>query len=277
MTLTARNNFLRGGIILAGFSLIFIGVSGYFIFTDFPAFSESAILRSNGFFQSIVYHFALPSAYVPFWTMVAAAAYSLISIAVIYYFFEKTQSPEVLFLSFFAISLSFEFARMMIPLTGTLSFPSMYSIAAFRSLLFGRYFGLFSLFAAGLFAAGYDFQKQQTVFSLMVLASMLIASYVPVDNLYWDSTFIYGKGYASMLSLAEMGIFSVTIISFFISAYLRDSRTYISIGIGVFLAFTGRNMLLLSDTWITPLPGFVLLCLGTWFACSKLHKIYLWL
>ena len=277
MTLTVRNNFLKGGIILAAFSLIFAGIGGYYIFSAFPEASAAAALRTQGFVQGIVQNFMESSAYVPFWTILAATAYSLGSIIVLYYFFEKTQAPEILFFSFFAISMSFEFARITIPLTGVLSFPSAYSIAAFRFLLFGRYFGLFSLFAASIFAAGFDMQKQQPVFFLMVLASLLIAVYVPVNSLVWDSTFVFLKGYDSMLQVVEWWIFAVTVISFFVSAYIKDSRSYIYIGIGVILVFTGRNLLLHSDTWITPLPGFILLCLGTWFSCSRLHKIYLWL
>jgi hypothetical protein len=165
----------------------------------------------------------------------------------------------------------------MIPLTGIFTLPTAYSIIAFRALLFGRYFGLFSIFAASIYSAGFEAQKQQTVFSLMVLAALLIAANVPVDSLSWDSTFIFEKGYSSMLSTVESGIFAVTILTFFVSAYIRGSRTYIFIGLGVLAAFIGRNMLLHSDTWITPLPGLLLLAAGTWFACSRLHKIYLWL
>ena len=277
MTLTLRNNFFKGGIILAALFLIFVAVAGHVAFSAFPVSAESAALRSQGWSQNFIQSFAEPSAYVPFWTMLGAAVYSLISIIIIYYFFEKTQSPEILFLSFFAISLSFEFARIMIPLTGLSTFPMLYSIVAFRSLLFGRYFGLFSLFAASIYSAGFDVQKQQTIFNLMVLSALLIAVNVPVDSLIWDSTFVFVKGYNSMLFTVEIGIFVVTIINFFISAYIRDSRAYIYVGLGVLVAFIGRNILIHSDTWISPIPGFILLSVGTWFACSKLHKIYLWL
>ena len=272
-----RNNFLRGWMFLAVFSLILIAVSGYFAFSTFPAFSASAALRPSVFIQPLIQKYFEPSAYVPFWTILAAALYSLISVIVIFYFFEKTQAPEVLFLSFFALSFSFEFARVLIPIVEMLSLPSIYSITAFRILLFGRYFGLFSLFAASIYAAGFDVQKQQMVFFLMVLAALLIAVNIPVDILIRDSTFIFWKGYSSMLLTIESGIYSVTIITFFISAYIRDSRTFIFIGMGVLMALAGKIILLHSDTWITPLPGLLLLAFGTWFACSKLHKIYLWL
>ena len=262
---------------LAAFSLIIIAVSGYIAFPTLPEFSASAALRPGAWNLSLIQNYFEPSAYVPFWTILAAALYSLISVIVIFYFFEKTQAPEVLFLSFFALSFSLEFNRILIPIVEMFSLPSIYSVTAFRVLLFGRYFGLFSLLAASIYAAGFDVQKQQMVFFLMVLSALLIAVNVPVDSLIRDSTFILGKGYSSMLSTIENGIYAVTIITFFVSAYIRDSRSFIFIGLCVLMALIGKNILLFSDTWITPLPGFLLLAFGTWHACSRLHKIYLWL
>ena len=277
MTLTVRNNCFKGGIILAALSLFSVAAAGYFTFSFFPDIAASAALRPLGLLQSYVHDLTEVSAYVPFWTMLGAAVYSLVGIVIIYFFFEKTQAPEILFLSFFTISLSFEFARILIPLTGILTFPPLYTIVAFRALLFGRYFGLFSLFAASVYAAGLDAQKQQSVFSLSVLAALLIAANVPVDSLIWDSTFVFAMGYNSMLTMVEIGLMAVTIVTFFVSAYIRESNSYIFIGIGVLMAYLGRRFLIFSDNWITPLPAILLLSLGTWLACSRIHKIYLWL
>jgi hypothetical protein len=36
-------------------------------------------------------------------------------------------------------------------------------------------------------------------------------------------------------------------------------------------------MLFTADTWVSPFPGLLLLILGTWFICTRLHQIYLWL
>jgi hypothetical protein len=75
----------------------------------------------------------------------------------------------------------------------------------------------------------------------------------------------------------ETGIILITAITFFVSAYSRGSAEYVFIGIGVFLVYIGRNMLLGADTWITPIPGLATLIAGTWFICSRLHQVYLWL
>jgi hypothetical protein len=73
--------------------------------------------------------------------------FSLLSMIFIYYFFEKTQSPELLFVFFFAASFSPEALRLVLPLGRVYEIPSMYYLTAYRFILFARYFGIFSLFA----------------------------------------------------------------------------------------------------------------------------------
>jgi len=277
MTLSARNNFFRGGIIFAAVSLIIAAAGGYFAFSFFPETAGAAGPRSQGIMQLVAVRLAAPSAYVPYWTLLGTVTCSLIGIVLIYYFFENTQSPEILFFGLFIISLSFEFIRIVLPLKMAFPFPAMYLIAIFRALFFGRYFGMFSLFAAGVYAAGMDMQKQQNIFLMLVLASLYISLNVPIDILVWDSTFLLWNGYNSMLKVAETGIMVITIITFFVSSINKGSKNYITIGIGVLMAFSGRNILFNSDSWITLFPGFFLLLAGAWFVCTRLHREYLWL
>ena len=277
MTLLARNNCFKVGIALAALSLGLVGICGYFAFSAFPEVSVAAAMRPGGIILKFIESFAVPSAYVPFWIMLASSAYSLISIILIYYFFEKTESPEILFIGFFVISVAFELARLAIPLRAAIPFSSMYLIAANRIMLFGRYFGMFSLFAASAYAAGLDSQKQHNVFFLFAMATLLIILNIPVDSLTWDSSFKIVNGNSSMLALLETGFLAITVFTFLVAAYIRGSRRYISIGIGAFMMLSGRNILLLSDTWLSPLPGLALLAAGTWLVCSRLHKEYLWL
>ena len=280
MTLSVRNNYFKGGIILTALSLGLTAAGGYYAFSALPDALTSASKRSSEMLPGlagIIERFSEASATVPFWTILGAVAYSFIGIILIFYFFEKTSSPEILFIGFFVISLSLEFTRIAIPLIRVIPFPSIYLITASKVLIFGRYFGLFSLFAAGVHAAGMEIQKQQTIFFLTLLSALIIVWNIPVDNVEWDSTFVFSYGYSSMFHIVEAGILIITVVTFIISAYTRSSRTYIHIGVGILLVFTGRNILLNSDTWITPIPGFLLLSAGTWFICSRLRRMYLWL
>jgi hypothetical protein len=209
--------------------------------------------------------------------MAGAVVYALVTTILIYYFFEKTQSPEILFFAFFVLSFAFEGARTMIPLKQAYDLPAVFLVMGTRVLLFGRYFGIFSLFTASVYASGLEIQKQGYVVFILAAATLMIALGVPVDGLSWDTSLAMLSGYMGMFRVVELGIVLITMMSFFISAYSRDSREYIFVGVGSLLVFLGRNMLLNADTWITPLPALVFLILGTWFICTQLHRVYLWL
>jgi hypothetical protein len=276
MTLSVRNNYFKFGI---AFSLVSLVVILSLSFTIFPAYPElgAVAARSAGIFQSLVSHFFQAMPYVSFVTMICSVLYAVITMILIYYFFEKTQSPEILFFAFFVVSFAFETLRVMAPLSVVNDLPSVYLVISSRVLLFARFFGIFSLFAASVYAAGLGEQKQGSIVFIIAIATLIIALGVPIDGLAWDSSLTMSYGYASMLKMVEVGIVLITMLSFFISAYTRGSREYIFIGIGSLMVFWGRAVLLSADTWITPLPGLVLLVSGTWIICVQLHRVYLWL
>ena len=257
-------------------SVGFIAVGGYFAFAAYPQVVEAAAMRPGGI-AAVLGDRLSPAAAVPFFTMLAAALYSLVSIILIFYFFENTRSAEILFFALFVMSLSFEFLRLIIPLRAVFPFPALYVITASRFLLFARYFGLFSLFAASIYAAGLNAQKQQNAFFVAALAALLIAIQVPIDGIVWDSSLVPHSGYRVMFAMVEAGIAVVTVLTFFVSAYTKGSRSYVFIGAGSLLALAGRNMLIHSDTWLTPLPGFLSLAIGTWLIASRLRREYLWM
>ncbi|MFP3091093.1 hypothetical protein LQZ21_12290 [Treponema sp. TIM-1] len=277
MTLSRRNYFFKTGIFISVISLIVIIVGSFVILPVYPDLTTAAVQRSAGILQVFMVPLLNPVPYAPFIAMIGAILYSLISLILIYYFFEKTPAPEILFFAFFVLSFAFEGLRIMAPLKEVYELPSVYLVMASRVLLFGRYFGVFALFAASVYAAGWDVQKQGYVVFIIAVVALMIALNVPIDGLSWDSSLMPIVGYRGLLRLAEITLVLITMISFFVSAYSRGNREYVFIGIGSFLVFLGRNILLNADTWVTPLPGLVSLGAGTWFICTQLHRVYLWL
>jgi len=277
MTLSVRKKIFFGGLAFCTLSLAILLLGGYYAFPAFEASMDTSSMQAGGIANALFGNLAESSHIVPYFAILCAVMYSLAGIILILIFFEKTHSPEILFIGLFIISLSFEFIRLSVPLREILHFPSVYMIFTSRILLFGRYIGLFSLFAAAVYAAGLDIQKQQIVLIMIILASLLIAINIPVNSQIWDSSFKLVNAFAAMLILVETGVIIITIITFFISAWSRGSKTFIYIGLGIFTAFLGRNILLASDSWFTLVPGFLALSIGTWICCTKLHREYLWL
>jgi hypothetical protein len=276
MTLSERNAVFKAGIVVSAACVLLIGVVSFIIIPAFPAAGEYS-RRASGIIQSLISRFFEPSPYVPYISILGAGLYALITIILIYYFFEKTQSPEILFFALFVLSFSFEVVRLLIPLQKVYAVSSLYLVMAFRVLLLSRCFGIFALFASSVYAAGLEIQKQRNMFLAIAVAAMIIVMGVPIDALSWDSSFSMINGYMSMFRMVEAGVLLITMASFFISAYSRGSREYIFIGAGSFLVFLGRNMLLSADAWISPAPALIFLGVGTWLICTQLHHVYLWL
>jgi hypothetical protein len=277
MTLSNRNYIFKAGITISLVSLAAITVAAFVILPLYPSLVPLAARRSGGVLQALIGHFVNPAPYAPFAAMAAAVLYSLITMIFIYFFFEKTQAPEILFFAFFALSFAFEAIRVIIPLGTTRELPNIYLVMASRVLLFARYFGILSLFAASVYAAGLDMQKQGNIIFIIAIATLTIALGMPIDGLAWDSTLSMVNGYQAIFNLLEVGLVLITMVSFFVSAYSRGSREYIFTGLGSLLVCLGRTILLTTDTWVTPLPGLAILAAGTWFICGQLHRVYLWL
>jgi hypothetical protein len=276
MTIYGRNAFFRVEIIIAGGFFVLAAALAFKALPVCPAAMGEAVKRSSGIVQILLGRLA-PNPFVPLVSLAAAALFSLTALILIYFFFEKTQAPEIVFITLFVLSFSFEIMRLITPLQKTWVLPSIYLLLASRALLFGRLFGIFSLFAASVYAAGLEVQKQLNVILIAVFISLVISLGIPIDILSWDSSFSMVNGYLSLFRLVETAVFLITIASFFISAWSRGTPEYRAVGLGSFLAFIGRNLLLSSDTWISPLPGILFLAAGVWLISTKLHKVYLWL
>jgi hypothetical protein len=277
MTLQHRNNCCKASIAFSALTLILIGIAAFKIIPAYPEAAAGAALRSSGPIQSMAAAFLNPAPYVPFISTLGSVIYALVSTALIFHYFEKTQSPEILFVSLFVFSLAFECIRVMVPLKTAMELSNEYLVMTARVLVFGRYFGLFSLFAAGVCAAGLRVEKQQDIVFIITAIALVIALGVPIDSLAWDSALNMVLGYASMFLVMEAGIILITMVNFFVSAYTRGTKEFLFAGLGTLLAYTGRHILLNADTWVTPLPGLLILSAGTWFICTRLHRVYLWL
>ncbi|MDR0320613.1 MAG: hypothetical protein LBI28_03850 [Treponema sp.] len=276
MTLLERNAFFK---IMIGFcavcTLLILAVS-FLLVPLYPEMEES-VRRPASIFQGISGLF-LKSNYLAVHAALAVSVlFSFLGIMLIHSSFERTAAPEILYIAIFAISFAFEAIRLILPLHLIYNFPSFYVRLAVRLLLFARFFGIFSLFAAGICAAGLEVQKTRNVIFITIIATLIITMGVPIDVLNWDTGLNMVNGYSSMFRMIEMVIFLTTVISFYIAAKIRGTKEYTYAAVGVLLAWAGRSILLGADNWACPATGILLLSIGTGFLCSKLHKIHLWL
>lgn len=277
MTLSQRNRLVLIGIVVSSLSFLILLISVRTVFPVFADASAAASKRTFSLIQPLINLFVKPQPYAAFISIIIVCFYAVGTSIFIYFFFEKTHCQEILFFTFFVLSFCFESLRFIVPLKTAMNFPRIYLIIAGRIIIFGRLFGILSLFTSSIYAAGFQVQKQSQIILIIITISMIIAVGMPIDALSWDSSLNILSGYTMMSVLVELGLFFFAIISFFAAAYTKGTKEYIRIGIGSLLLFFGRDFLLNCDTWLIMPIALALLGFGTWFICSKLHQVYLWL
>ncbi|MCL2196504.1 MAG: hypothetical protein FWB77_02695 [Treponema sp.] len=275
MTLSERNTFFKIGIAFCAVCTLAVLGASFLTISIYPEMDKS-IRRPAGFFHFITGF--MDNNYLAVNVSLAALVlFSLIGLILIHFYFERTSAPEILYIAIFAVSFSFEAIRLILPLQIIFNFSSFYVLIASRLLLFARFLSIFSLFAAGLCAAGMEIQKTRNVIFVMIIAALIVVMGVPIDVLNWDSSFNMVNGYSSLFRVIELIAFLTIMISFVIAAKIRGTKEYHYAAIGILLALAGRHVLLTADTWVGPVLGILLLSVGTGLLCSKLHKIHLWL
>lgn len=276
MTLSGRNTMFKFGILLCSVCVLLTLAVSFPVISAYPLQDDDS-LRPAGFFPSLFCRFMDFDYYALHAALVITAVYALAAVIIIYNYFKQTQSREILYIAFFAFSFSVEPVRFILPLCSVYDISSFYLLAAYKVLTFGRYFGIFSLFTASICAAGMDEQKSRVSVFVIIGAALLVTLSIPVDLQSRDTSFNMINVYASLFSMIETVAFLSTVISFFAAVHVRGSREYFWIGLGAMLALVGRTVLLSAENWASPAAGILLLSAGTWFICSRLHKINLWL
>jgi len=276
MTLSERNIFFKVGIFFCAAVILLILAASFVVV---PTYSEIEVnaRRPNHVFQVIIGWIIGNNYYAVHTVLILTALYSFAGMLLIHSFFERTPTPEILYIAFFTISLSLEVLRIFLPLNLLFILPSFYLRITARALLFARFFGLFSLFTAGLCASGLDVRNTRVSIMIIIVATLLITLGVPIDAHTWDTGFNLINGYTSIYRWTEILVLITTMISFFIASKVRGSKEYIFVAIGVMIALIGRNILIGTDNWLGTILGIIFLSFGTWFLCSKVHKIHLWL
>jgi len=275
MTLSERNTFFKIGIAFSAVCVLAV-LGASFWTVSFYSEIEESVRRPSNFFHFITGFMANDYLAVHV-SLSALVLFSLVGLIIIHFYFERTSAPEILYIAIFVVSFAFEVIRLILPLQMLVNFSSFYVLIASKILLFARFLSIFSLFAAGLCAAGLEVQKTRNVIFVIIIAALITIMGVPIDVLNWDTGFNMINGYSSLFRMIELVVFLTTMASFIIAAKIRNTKEYNYVAIGIFLALAGRNILLNADTWAGPVLGVLLLSAGTGFLCLKLHKIHLWL
>jgi hypothetical protein len=204
------------------------------------------------------------------------ALFAALCLGYILYSFRKTVSTEIFFYSFWALSVGFEVSRLAVFNIAAEGGSVYWQIFATKVLLFSRYAGYLSLFASGLYAAGFRNEKLGTVAAVILAISLGMAVAMPVNTGAYAPTLELRAGYREINGGLALVVALVTLANFLYAAQISGEASYriVALGTAVFLA--GHRLLITQWNPFAIVLGFALLVAGSWLFVSRLHSYYLW-
>lgn len=281
MTLAARNNILRLGVLV---SMLLFGVyiaTLYYLFFHIESLVEvlELILSvSSGRSAPIVAESNTTLGFFVALTVVVGSigVFAVIMVKSLSRYFRKTTAPEVFF---FLLCLLFLVPDMMKPLQVVmvdLSLPPAYLALLTRVLYFSLSFGVLSLFAASLFVVGIEHQRGGIVLAVVLAISVGIAYVLPVDSLVLSLSMTHRVGSQSLYRMVLAVIAGLTVLNFINASLASGSRDYIVLA-GAAGALLGGRLWGFwgTQTWELT-SAAALLVLGAIVFGVRCYNMYLW-
>lgn len=202
--------------------------------------------------------------------------YSALVLGYIVYSFRKTVSAEIYFFAFWVLSVGLEVLRLGVFDLASGGGSVYWQIAVTKTLLFARYAGYLSLFASGLYAAGFRSEKLGTVVAIILAVSFGLSTAMPINTGSFAPTLELRAGYVELNWILVLAVAIVTVADYLYAAHSTGELSYRLVALGAALFLVGHRLLTTQWNPLAMLAGFFLLVLGSWLYVSRLHAYYLW-
>ncbi len=274
MTIATRNRFVRISTIISLILAIGSIISIVMIVTHGKIHVRNPELRPLPFLEGF---FLTP--YSPLASLCAIGIFpffALTGLIYILFAFEKTQTVEITFFAACVFAISFEAARLLIPLYELGVYGSFFSVTISRFVFFSRIFTLLTLLASAIFATGNTVQQMGPSIFLLAFFSFSLANSLPLDSGKISTAYLISSGYQEMLNFFFLLVGFLSIVSYLILGKTRGISEYSRAAGGVLLLFAGYTLLSACDSWLFFIAGSVLLFTGASFYLKPMHQYYLW-
>ena len=224
------------------------------------------ILKSEGLSYSVVIDW-LPA--------ICLNLFSTICCIIIFFTFRNTSSSEIFFYFIFVFSVVFDLFRFNSMLVPAFPVLTVFPMAATRLVYYGRFLGALSLFSAGLFTTGLEYQRMSitAIVILFLPAALVLVLPVDVTSPVAGGTFEIGSFHEITIVLSLLH--AIAVLNFIIAGLKNESREYLIIAAGLFIAVLGREIVFYFSGWL-PAAGFILILAGSVLFGLRTHRLYLW-
>jgi hypothetical protein len=190
--------------------------------------------------------------------------------------FRNTASAEIFFFYIFIFAVIFDTFKIAFLVLPPSEITLTYGMLATKLVYFGRFLGALSLFSAGLFATGLEYQRTGMVFIASIIASATLVWLLPVDStsIVPGNTWELGNFHEMIIAV---GLFeAMGVINFLIAGMKSETLEYRIIAAGLLTAAAGREILYFIPGIILPAAGYAALVAGTVIFSRQVHRLYLW-
>jgi hypothetical protein len=274
MTISFRNKLFGTAFFLTLICAIGFSVCVFFLVSRNISFSLFDSLPIGPYFSSKKPF--LPAHIVVLVRTGIMLAFSVILTGTVLRYFRKTSSPEVFFFMAFLASISFESFRIVQPFLVAANLPPDIGTVPTRIVYFARYFGIFSLFAAGLYPVGFTYEKLGRILFFVSLAALAISGGMPVDSSTLGAGFLHAPGYGAAQSTLAVSFGVLASGNFFLAGVLKSSASHYKMGTAVALVLMGREM---SFFFLDPaiiVAGLLFYGFGGFLFIKTTRAYYLW-
>lgn len=274
MTLKTRNRLLLVLIVISISFLILFSIISLvsFIkgnFSLIPKFTRVLPINSESFLLK-------NSSTASILSILALLLYIPISSYFLYVSFEKTKSPETIYLMGFFTGCLLQTTKILIVLLNLYNTSSSLLFLVGRLDLMGKLLAPICLLLTAVFPEQDQIQDADKNYGLAICASIFIAHIVPINTTKIFSNLSISCGFNLYLYIFILTCALMTVIAFLIVSYQRNLHFWESPSPYYFIMFLGYISLTISDCFLLLFIGIILLVLGSYKLLSNIHKYYLW-
>ncbi len=268
MTLSTQNKFLLF------FSFLSAIIGAFFIVGIIVFFYNSALNAPDTI--SLISLLTETTQVYSIHTLIFFALYVPIAGFTVYFTFEKTKSPEMLYYIAMLIGFFAETFLLCIPIfslqNGYTTFLHSISSIAF----FGKIQVILSILLQGVLIAQEASRDSDRFIGIISVVALAFAVIIPIDVTTITVDIFPSYGFESLFSIIRVSFIIIAFCAMFLSPASKKSADYKKASIAFFIMSIGYIILTNTKSFISLCTGSLFVIIGTAFFLKHLHNYYMW-
>jgi hypothetical protein len=191
-------------------------------------------------------------------------------------YFRRSISVEVFFFTLFLLSFFFEAFRLGVLYIIIREQPFSLGILFTRFVHFGRFFRVYCLFTAGLFAVTTKSWKPWLFLGVTALVSFTLVAGIPINPTELLPQMLYEVGNGPYMLVITLFFSFFSVVNLVLAAALKSTGEYYYLAGAAALVLGGNVIVMYFLSPLLLILGGCFLVGGSFFFGKMIHDLYLW-